>query len=52
MQADAQAQTEENDRTVADMRKKHQQSLNELQEQVHTYPTSGTPIYTCKQTIV
>ena len=34
MQAGAQAQAEEHDRTVADMRKKHQQSMNDLQEQV------------------
>jgi myosin heavy chain 6/7 len=36
MQADAQAQAEEHDRTVADMRKKHQQSVNGLQEQLDT----------------
>lgn len=35
MQADAQAQSEDHERTVSDMRKKHQQSLNELQEQVY-----------------
>ena len=34
MQADAQAQSEEHERTVADMRKKHQQAANDLQEQV------------------
>ena len=37
MQADAQSQAEEHDRTVADLRKKHQQASNELQEQVHTF---------------
>ena len=34
MQADAQAQSEEHERTVGDMRKKHQQAVNDLQEQV------------------
>ena len=35
MQADAQAQSEEHDRAMTDARKKHQQSLNDLQEQVN-----------------
>lgn len=34
MQADAQTQNEEHERSVGDMRKKHQQAVNELQEQV------------------
>lgn len=34
MQADSQAHNEEHERTVADMRKKHQHTVNELQEQV------------------
>ena len=34
MQADSQAQSEEHERTVGDMRKKHQQAVNDLQEQV------------------
>ena len=34
MQGDAQAQSEEHERAVADMRKKHQQALSDLQEQV------------------
>ena len=37
MQADARTQAEEHDRTVADLRKKHQASVNELQEQVHFF---------------
>ena len=44
MQGNAQAQAEEHDRTVADMRKKHQQSVNELQEQVRTL--------NCRQSVV
>ena len=44
MQSDAQAQAEDHDRTVADMRKKHQQSVNDLQEQVFTiYISSNKP---------
>lgn len=35
MQADAQVQSEEHDRSMADTRKKHQQTLNDLQEQVN-----------------
>ena len=41
MQANAQAQAEEHDRTVADMRKKHQQSMNDLQEQVRIMKNSS-----------
>ena len=47
MQADAQAQAEEHDRTVADMRKKHQQSVNGLQEQVRTLNCGQRVVGSC-----
>lgn len=34
LQTDANALVEENERTVSDMKKKHQQALNDMQEQV------------------
>ena len=52
LQADTQAQSEEHDRTVADMRKKHQQALNDLQEQVlHHFINLYTNVCLC-QTLI
>ena len=46
MQADAQSQNEEHERTVGDMRKKHQQAVNEIQEQVQYICTAQHGIFT------
>lgn len=48
MQADAQTQNEEHERTVGDMRKKHQQAVNEIQEQVqYTCPAQHSIFTIC-----
>lgn len=45
MQADSQAQNEEHERTVGEMRKKHQQAVNEIQEQVQYTCTAQHGIF-------